>query len=217
MNYVICSSGRARSSVLMHFLKQLGAGLPDEWTNPWFYSQFEAGNFDALCRFIQSREIDGHTGLRMTWKGLIRVCYIYDCKAKPFFDAALPGAKFIYFERDNLAQTVESVYYEQLQMFDDVPSYVPAKRIEEMLVECALDGSSWEMFFAENNIKPYRLTYEQLIADRNSACLGVLRFLAIRPPEQLFLQDYKTYDNLNDVEDIGLWYNEFMKRYERII
>lgn len=217
MRYVICSTGRARSSVLMRYLKQLGAGLADVWTNPWFYSEFEVGNFEALCKFVGSRNVDGHVGLRMTWKGLVQVCRMYQTEAMPFFHTALPDAKFIYFERDNLAQVVESIYYEQVQMFDDVPTFLPHKAIETALIECAEEGTSWEMFFSRHGIQPYRLTYEDLISDRNSVCLDVLKFLGIPPPKSITLHEKKNPNDLTLNPAVRDWYNGFMQRYIDII
>ena len=201
----------------MSYLKQLGAGFPDEWTNPWFYSKFEAGDFDALCRFVGSRDVDGFTGLRVTWRGMMQLCRIYDVKASEFFDKALPDAKFIYFERDNLAQALESVYYEQMQMFDDVPSYLPSQRIEEMLVEYAVDGSAWEMFFSEYGVDPLRMMYEDLLKNRNMECNRVLQLLGLPVSDEKFLSNYKTFDGVTDVEEVNEWYKRFMNRYEKII
>ena len=97
MNYIICTTGRARSSVLMYYLKQLGAGYPDEWTNPWFNRQRDFYDLDELCKFVRRHLTDGHIGMRISFGELKSVCSVHSIKAKAFFDKALPDAKLIYF------------------------------------------------------------------------------------------------------------------------
>lgn len=216
MNYIVCTTGRGRSSVLMFYLKQLGAGFPEVWTNPWFNRERDFSDFQALCAFIQSREVDGHCAMRMTWQALLEVCKTHNVKAKAFFDRCLPNAKYIYFTRDNLCQAVESIYYQCIQTLDAPPDFLPRKDIESMLIDYATDETCWELFFSKYQIQPLRVSCEALIEDQEATCRRILEFLGIRYPEGRQLRDRST-DMLMNHQEVEAWYTRMLRRYVEVI
>ena len=216
MNYIICTTGRARSSVLMIYLKQLGAGYPDVWCNSWFNRQRDFYDLDELCKFIQSRKTDGHVGLRTTWSGIQAVCNTHNLKIKKFFDKALPNAKYIYFTRDNLRQTTETLFYEYTQMFDGTSNIIPGKDIEKSLVDFAIEESCWEIFFEKNNISPLHIKCEDLIVNKEKALRKVLDFLDIEYPNGISITD-KSKDAMTNHEEVQRWYDTTMKRYLKVM
>ena len=214
MNYVICTSGRARSSVLMKYLKQLGAGFPEEWTNSWFAKRRNIKDYKALVKYIQSRDVDGHTALRITWVGLLRLCTIHNIKAKPFFDDCLPDAKFIYFTRDELAQVTESIYYQVTAEFSDsvdTSKIVPSGQIDEHLTELATQATCWELFFQRNEITPHRVKAEDLFIDAEGTCKQVLEFLEIPYNGQEL--EKRNRDLQTNHEEVEHWYNQTIQRF----
>lgn len=220
MNYIICTTGRARSSILMGYLKQLGAGFPDEWLNPWFNSQRDFFDLDALCQFIQKRNVDGFCGMRTTFTGVTTACRVHKITLKQLVDKALPDAKYIYFTRDNLRQITESLYYENIQRFDDVPKVIPSKDIEAALVEYAISESCWEIYFQKYNITPLRITYEDLADARDMTLLKVLSFLGLDYPEGIQLVEkggMRVKDGLTNNEEVDVWYTATMRRYLNLL
>lgn len=216
MNYIICTTGRARSSVLMFYLKQLDAGYPDEYLNEWFNRKRDIYDLDDVCRFIQKRNNDGFGAMRTTFTGLMRICNIHKITIKQLFDKALPNAKYIYFTRNNLRQIVESLYYEQVQMFDDLPRVLPRKDIEKTLIHYATEETCWELFFEKYNIDPLRITCENLVKHRDYTLKEVCSFIGKTYPENINLRD-RTNDALTNHDQVESWYQETMKRYINLL
>lgn len=216
MNYIICTTARGRSSVLKAYLKQLGAGFPDAWTNPWFNRERDFYNLDALCTYIQNRATDGHCGLRMHWDALKKVCKTHNITAKAFFDKCLPEARFIYFTRNNLHQVTETIYYEHTQLFDEPFDFAPIKDIQKRLITLAKQQASWETLFSRYNITPCRVSCEALIEDTEKTCRRVLEFLEIEYPDNIQLIDY-THDALVNHPDILKWCDSVIKNYLELI
>lgn len=216
MNYIICTTPRARSSVLMRYLKQLGAGYADAWLNPWFDALRDADNPEAHYTFIKSRETDGHCGIRVTWGALSNFCKKNNIKTKAFFDTILPDAKFIYFTRDVLRQVVEAVFYESVNMFDDPLTTVPIQNIHSMLKEYAIAMTAWELFFEKYDIQPCRIQCEDLIDNKESTCKHVMESLGIPYPSDITLRD-RTRDALYQNKEVDKWYNRVIKKQRELI
>ena len=215
MNYVICSTGRARSSVLMTYMKQLGSGYPDEWTNSWFNKHRDHKDLNEVIKHIHKRKTDGHISLRITWSGLLKICRQHNIKSKEFFDKAVPDAKYILFTRDELSQSVESLYYKISQSFSDSLDIVPHVDIDKHMTDLAIDLTCWEIFFDTHNIKPHRVRCEDLLKDREGTCQKVLEFLGI-PYTHNALEDRSKDMDLNH-SDIQRWYNQSISRYLNVM
>ena len=200
----------------MYYLKQLGAGYPDEWTNPWFNRQRDFYDLDALCDFVRRHITDGHIGMRISFGELKSVCSVHSIKAKAFIDKCLPNAKYIYFTRNNLRQAVEALYYEQIQQFMGEPKVYPKYDIEKRLTDLAVEESSWEILFEKYQIEPIRVSCEDLVFNPEATCKKVLRCLDIDYPKGIRLIDRKK-DALTNHEGVEAWYNETLKRYLKIM
>lgn len=212
MNYIIASTGRARSSILARYLKQVNAGYADVWLNSWFNALRDYYDLDALCRFIRNKSHDGRCALRLTWDMLRNVCHTHNISAKTFFEKSVPDAQFIYFTRNNLSQTTETLYYKHTQMFDDPPDFIPFKDIEKSIISYAKDESSWESLFDTYSITPYRITYEELLADTPLVLKNILNFLDTPYPDDIELVDLSK-DALVGSSEVKNWYDRKIRRF----
>lgn len=163
LNYIICSTGRARSGVLTAYLKQLQYGAPDEF--------FEVARFNILNKplvelkpFIESKRVDGIFGMRIVWSHLRRLYEKHGIGMSRFIEEYVPDPKIIFLQRDPIEQAIEVNY--------DTPEAIPSRIAE--IVKC---NTAWELFFKQNHITPFRMRSEDLCEYPEISVRKVVYFL----------------------------------------
>ena len=76
---------------------------------------------------------------------------------------------------------------------------VPVDRIREQILATCYGQIAYEIFFREYKIEPYRLSFEDFIADKEGTCRKVLAWLGIAYPEKALKDEYlSTHSPIND-------------------
>lgn len=162
MNYLICSTGRARSGVLASYLRHLKIGNPDEF--------YERLRFDwnmrpqETAQLIKERTVNGVFGMRMVWSHV--ACMqesLGGLTIKQFVDKYMPDPHYIFMTRCPIKQAVESVMYGMRKegktfhrKFFDTDAAI--KRMTRIVI----GNTAWQMFFKRHDITPIKLDANKL-------------------------------------------------------
>ena len=196
--YAICTAPRSGSNLLCQYLASTGVlGRPLEYFN-W---QGRRGNEDpsypaapaAQIEMILSRGAtdNGIYGVKLFWYQHAEVSAALD------WTRALPGLAFLYLERrDRLGQAIswaralQTSQYRSTQAVGGDPAY-DAGLIRLRLHDLEREYAQWPAFFAQRNITPLRLVYEDFAGDPQRAVDGVAQMLGVAPrrivPERIDL------------------------------
>ena len=212
-NYVILTNGRSGSSLLNSYLTQLGAGKPQTWLDPKFY---ENPTLDAIQVFLESKRKNGILGVKISWWYIFQICDPLNIKFKTLLDTCLPDAKFIYLtRRDRVHQALSRTKHDMLKQshvqndekrreYDELEksietTAVPIKEIKVQMLANAYSHTASEILFSEYNIEPYRLHFEDFIADTAGTCRKLLAFLGVTYPDKPLKDEYEsTHSQIND-------------------
>jgi trehalose 2-sulfotransferase len=181
--YVIASQPRCGSHYLAHLLRQSHqAGVPLEYfhTRHWrsWYKRCGQSNpvsaFRLLCQLRTTP--NGVFGVKMHWHQLTYAAHLR-------MEAELKHARFIYITRDDLlGQAISHVIAAQTGVWikGQPRAGTPTFSIDSILGSMRFilkERSSWERFFVFNDLRPFRVTYEDLTARRDDVMTAVCAFL----------------------------------------
>lgn len=190
-HYVISYVPRSGSWLLCDLLRASGVmGVPAEYFNMHFGAPQLAGNFGvtetdvvpfqeyvtALKKYRTTP--NGVFGFKIEPKDLDPVV-----KSRAL-QIHFPDSKFIYISRKDLvAQGVSYDMAKQTRQWHASPTSQSAEfddaRVRKSIDFIAGLVAAWEAFFVKNNIEPYRVEYETLLAEPHRVCSEICRFLGV--------------------------------------
>ena len=221
--YLIAASPRSGSQLLTSLLTTTGlAGFPDEHFNPWHMG--DATNFfpDDL---IYSREhiqrlLEKYTTPNGVFGTKAHFLQVTNFVGLDRLESLYPTPlKYISLTRRDverqgisLARAAQTDSYNS----DMPPNKVPVYNFYQILQctrEVRVQAKGWETYFYNRGAEPYRVIYEDLVADQERVLKGVLEFLGAAIPTDFRSPEThlkKQADALND-----LWFEKF-KRGDQI-
>jgi LPS sulfotransferase NodH len=202
-SYLICSTPRTGSSLLCGLLASTGvAGVPEayfrwqneeDWARQWGLSDFTYPEFVRAAMNV-GRTGNGIFGAKVMWGTLEEMVE----KLSPSYpelagrdldllEREFGRTAFIFIERtDVIAQAVSRLRAEQTNLWyvghPDPTGAEPQfdfDGIHHYVQEIAEHNAGWERWFAEFGVTPYRVRYEDLVADMPCVTGDILDFLGL--------------------------------------
>ena len=189
--YFICCAPRVGSWLLCDMLFQTGLmGVPAEYFNSVTGMRRVAERFGLLGddKADLDTYIEAVKRHRTTSNGVFAAKIQYwmmpPLIQNRTFSKHFPNARFVYVSRhDVIAQGVSYEIARQTGQWISVDEKI-APEYDEMRVCEALDfvlreRASWDAYFPDNDIEPFRTDYETLIGDTNTVCRGICEFVGV--------------------------------------
>ena len=215
MNYLICSTGRARSGTLANYLRKLGCGKPDEFYERVRFDLYKIQKPAEVQAYLEEYRVNGIFGMKMVWSHVRTMHETLGLQLKEFIDTYIPDSKYIYMKRDPFKQAIESVMYgirKAGKPFKTDNFCMDTARAR--VVRIIIGYQAWELFFEKNNIDPIRVKAEDLEKDPTPVCATILKDLGV----QIELKPLKNTfaDSLmNEFRD--KMYKQFLRRYQLLM
>lgn len=208
--YLICSVERTGSTLYSELLQQTGlAGRPviepfnmKIQTTAFRYHQFSTYGSYIEFALRQATTPNGVFGINLMWRHLPRVIGELE-RARSWngetsiqmLQHYLPGlSRFVFTQRrDALAQAVSWAIAYQTDRWKSTdpdvgkkPSY-DFSLLDALYQNVIADNFSWETWFKLGDIKPLRVTYEDLVEDPHGEIFRTFEHLGLRMPAKLSL------------------------------
>ena len=190
-SYFISCAPRVGSWLLCDLLFQTGSmGVPAEYFNSVTGMRRMADRFGLLGdeKADLDNYIDAVKRHRTTSNGVFAAKIQYwmmpPLIKNQTFSKHFPNARFVYVSRhDVIAQGVSYEIARQTGQWTSVDAAKTLEFDEKTMCE-ALDfvlreRASWDAYFSDNNIKPFRTDYETLIGGTNTVCRGICEFVGV--------------------------------------
>jgi len=191
--YVICSSPRSGSHFLASYLAATRvAGIPEDHFNPWGAGGRRGEAHDAEPIYDR-KYVANIIAASMTKNGvfgtMVQFTQIAGFVGFKTFENLFPHRlRYLYLSRrDILQQAVSLAIARQTGQFrSDQPLEKEAQYNPDQ-IRCCLDDITnhergWSRYFAERYIEPFRVFYEDLVADTQKIILATLEYLNIPFP-----------------------------------
>lgn len=190
-NYIICATARSGSNLLCELLASLVfAGKPFEhlWDPPGSTSQLLAVRWPRILD--EARGENGVFGTKLLWyqadrleRELPAALGQPDRSLIDVLAEAIGNPRYTYLKRrDHVRRAVSfarAIQTEQWRSMDRVasqPQY-DAGAISAAIHALEQEEANWEAFFTRADIRPHRLTYEDLDSSPREAIGDLMRFL----------------------------------------
>ena len=214
MNILLVTGGRTGSSLLNAYLRQLGIGKPQAWLDTKFFES--PYTLDDIHTFLETKRKNDILAVKASWWYFLEICEKLDISLKELLDTCLPNPKVIYLtRRDRVHQGLSRVKHMMLDKShvynpDQMVDYksretelesadVPVDRIREQILATCYGQIAYEIFFQEYKIEPYRLAFEDFVADKVGTCRKILKWLDIEYPDKELKDEYlSTHSPIND-------------------
>lgn len=187
--YIICTEPRSGSSFLCQLLQSTDSlGYPREYiAHPAHWQRQGEPDYP--------RDLAGQIGMVLsrgaTPNGVYAVKlfgWMYDAVSGTDWQARLPGLHFIHLEREDLlGQAISDWRATQTGQFSS--NRAPAGKAEydrraiaRRIAVFAHHQARWRRWFARNDIRPLRLTYEGVAADPQAAVDRVATLIGVNEP-----------------------------------
>ncbi len=194
-SYIVASSPRSGSTYLCRVLGQSGLlGTPSEVLNPGFdlrafKNRFKASSpADYIAELVARRTAkSGVFGLKAHFENFEGFLKEY-----PALLDVLSPVTYIYINRqDRVAQAVSMARALQTNQWSSQGEKGPKPQlrydrelIANSMKEVELQDAGWLNWFKANSITPFRLAYEDLIADPASTVQSVVEYLEVQNAER---------------------------------
>jgi trehalose 2-sulfotransferase len=227
--YLICATPRTGSTLLCGLLRSTEvAGRPESyfrqpdeerWADRWQLPRNSAGAFDCH-EYVRAAVVAGSTtngvfGVRDMWGTLEEIVSKLGGVHGELAGAdlrlltrAFGRTRFVQLWRDDVvAQAVSWSRAEQTGFWQDGdiarPRHEPRFDFEQIhaLVQTINDhNGAWRDWFAACDVEPYRVRYEEVVADPVGVTRGILEFLGIHLPTDRVLMPgtRRQADQVND-------------------
>ncbi len=180
MNYLICSTGRARSGVLASYLKKLKCGAPDEFYERVRFDLYKITNESEVQAYLEKRRVNGILGMKMVWSHVSTMHNTLGLKLKTFIDTYIPDPKYLFMVRDPLKQAVESVIYGMKKR--ELPfekQHFDLEAVKQRMTRIVIGNTAWMMFFHKHDITPVLVDANALQQDPNPVVEHILEVLSV--------------------------------------
>ncbi len=215
--YLIAASPRSGSQLLGGLLTATSlAGFPAEHFNPWYMG--DAGNFFPDDLLYGPEHIRKLIGKQTTPNGVFgtkaHFLQVVDFVGLDRLEGLYPAPlKYISLRRRDftrqgisLARAVQTDSFNSDMQSARSPVY-NFYQIMQCIREVRVDAKGWETYFQQRAIEPFRVVYEDFVADQESTLRRIFDFLEIALPQdfQMPLSPLKRQaDSLTD-----LWAEKF--------
>lgn len=237
-SYLVCSTPRSGSNLLCEALKNTKlAGRPHQYfwaDNERKWAEKYALSLEDYAGYVRgvaegSVTRNGVFGLKSMWNFLLDferrlrgTGEFADFKGTlhELLGAVFPGMRYIHItRRDTLRQAVSLARAMQTQLWtskqQDAKEAAAEPAFDYDLIarsraEVVASDESWECFFRASGVVPFRITYEELVADYEGSTVAMLNFLGIEIPRDAKFRPRalkKQGDDLNE-----RWVRLFMER-----
>ena len=180
MNYLICSTGRARSGVLANYLRKLKCGAPDEFYERVRFDLYTLQDSDKVQSFLEEYRVNDIFGMKMVWSHVSQMHKTLGLTLKEFIDAYMPNPKCLFVVRDPMKQAVESVIYgmkKQELPFDK--KHFDFDAAKQRMTRIVLGNTAWVLFFEKNHIDPIIVDANMLEQAPNPVVQNILGVLGV--------------------------------------
>ena len=217
--YLIAASPRSGSQLLGSLLTGTGlAGFPDEHFNPWHMG--DAANFfpdDLLygSEHIQ-RQIEKHPSPNSVFGTKTHFLQVTNFVGLDRLESLYPTPlKYISLTRRDierqgvsLARAAQTDSYNSDMQPNKEPVY-NFYQISQCTREVRVQTKGWETYFHNYRIDPFRVVYEELVADQEGVLRGVLEFLGVTIPADFQLPETNLKKQADSLSD--LWVEKFKR------
>jgi trehalose 2-sulfotransferase len=190
--YIICSAPRSGSHLLSYLLTDTQlAGTPQEYFNPWFMGDAK-NEFPEKLVYGQSH-VDGliekYTDANGVFGMKAQFDQVIDFVGLGRLESLFPTRLDYLFlqRRDKIGQAVSLARAEQTNQWmsghpvEREPQY-NYFQIQSCLREIKLQEKGWEVYFLEKGLSPFRVVYEELVANPEPIILAALDYLKLDRP-----------------------------------
>ena len=192
MNYLICSTGRARSGVLANYLRKLKCGAPDEFYERVRFDLYRLEDSDKVKSFLEEYRVNDIFGMKMVWSHVSQMHKTLGLTLKKFIDDYLPNPRYLFVVRDPMKQAVESVIYGMKKQ--ELPldkQHFDFDAATQRMIRIVLGNTAWVLFFEKNNIDPIYVDSNALEQDPNPVVQDVLDTLGVDLPMKTLSNNFK--------------------------
>ena len=235
-SYVICATPRTGSTLLCNILRGTDlAGRPNEYftpsEEPRFREKFGVSGADGFKEYLD-RVIDEATGRNGVVGFKIMMGQFYEFVERLRGIAAteyqtlneyellnhfFPDLRYIWMTRRNkvrqavsfsrAVQTRHWVHPDGRKQAQKEPQY-RFSGIDLLMQRVAIFEAKWQEYFSRYEIKPLIVSYEDLVNSRQETVMEILRFIGVKPREDLDLSESlkKQADQLNEI-----WVERFIR------
>lgn len=167
--YALCGEPRAGTTFLKELLASTGKlGEPAEWFEPVWRGRIGPTD-DFIGAMLARTATPNHVyGLKLFSSHM-------KAAARHQWATRLPNLSFVHVRRDDLlgqaisfARAAQTARFVSDQAERRVPEY-DRRAIDSALIALARGQARWEIWFARLNIRPLRLSYEQVVDDPAAA------------------------------------------------
>jgi len=192
-SYIVASSYRSGSNYLCWELWRTGVlGAPVEFLNPYDALPVLMNRFKASSPADYITKLIAHRSSKNGVFGLKTHSHHFEVflKQYPALLEALSPVTFIHINRRNkLAQAVSMAKALQTDFWtsriesERPPAQYDRELIEKCLEEVEQQELKWPRWFEAHNIKPFRVLYEDLLADTPKVIRGIVELLGVENDE----------------------------------
>jgi LPS sulfotransferase NodH len=215
--YLIAASPRSGSQLLGALLTSTGlAGFPDEHFNPWHMG--DATNFFPDNLFYNSehiqRIIQKHTTPNGVFGTKAHFLQVINFVGLDRLEGLYPTPlKYISLRRRDftrqgisLARAAQTNSYNSDMQPEKDPIY-NFYQILQCIREVRVDAKGWETYFYQRGIEPFRIIYEDFVADQMGTLKHVLEFLEIAIPQDFQIPAIPLKKQADSISD--MWVEKF--------
>ena len=153
INYIILSTGRARSGVLASYLRKVGLGNVDQWYEKAHFDLYKCTDKKSTHNWLESKRKEGILGIKLVFSHIRRMNKSLGIGLKEFADTYFPDAYYIYHTRNPFYQAIESQLY---QVGEGIISKPSLSAIKKRVGQVILTEAAYEDYFEKHEILPIR-------------------------------------------------------------
>ena len=151
LNYIVLSTGRARSGVLTKYLAQLGVGDPNEYYEKLRFDLHKCSTEPEVKEWLSQKRKNDILGMRMVGSHIRCMHNRLGIRLKEFINTYLPNAVYIHQTRDPVRQAIES----QLCCIDRGKQEAFCKEIlKKRVCQIVISNAAYEAYFKKHQITP---------------------------------------------------------------
>ncbi len=201
IDYVIATTGRTGSNLLVRLLKNNGLGDPSEFFNQKLHGFRRAAEDGTSCeqwleKMRRERTVNGVFGVKIIAYQPVIMRPFMEMPVQEDFDVLrtlLPDAKYIFLWREDVDRQAISFFRakttnewlitkDHLGKEKRTPPPLDVEFVEQDIKYINTFNEKWRTFFDKYGIDPYCVTYETLDANRERVIKEIASFLG-RPIE----------------------------------
>jgi|GEM_PF-529958 len=232
--YIICTTPRTGSNLLCDLLKQTDlAGEPTEYFIPEqeHFSRYDIADndygvyIDALLK--QTSSSNHIFGFKiMSWHfdyfvSSLRQTYHlpHRLSTKEVIDFTFTNVRYICLTRENEVKraishlrAIQSDIWSSWEARSKEPAQTPVYSeadITKLIRQNRYAMRYWDQYFAENEIEPLTMTYEQLLKDKPTVIKSVLKHIGVSDYEHVEIPEAALKKQSN--KESARWYEQYMQ------